>query len=284
MTAKAQDTKLTIVDSLSNEPISYASASFVETNSGTYTNDYGVLNVDSTHNSVLISHVGYYSRKLERPFKDGKVKLRPQMYSLDEIIVKPGKKKTEETGFINFKSYLSYSGFSGDELAVYFPNRFNETKCLKELIIGFGGNKHIKEYMGIDFVSVFKINFYSQKENSSEPDTSILIKELVFTSRIIKSTTRINISEYNLRLPNSGLFVSIEWVGIESEKTKELITDYEGRTEPFVSTTFEKTNALVFERNKFSNDNWSLVDKNHKLSIALKKDIFFTPRISIVVN
>jgi len=284
MIINAQDAKLTVVDSLSNEPISYASASFIETNSGTYTNEKGVLNIDSTHNSVLISHVGYYSRKLGRPFKNGAVKLRPQTYFLNEIIVKPGKKKTEETGYISFRSHLIINGFSGDEIAVYFPDRFDDIKFLKELKICFDVFKPIKKFMGIDFVSVFKINLYSKKANSSEPDTSLLIKELVFTSDKIKPTTRIDISNYNIRFPEDGIFVSIEWVGIEAEKTKELITDYKGRTEPFVSTTFEKTDAIVFKRNKFSDNNWSLVDKNNELSIALKKDNFYTPRINIVLN
>jgi len=280
----AQKVTIVVVDSLTREPISYASASFIETNSGTYTNDYGVLNVDSTHNFVLISHVGYYSKKLERPFGDDTIKLRPQIYSLVKIIVKPGKKKTEEIGYIHHKSDFVHNGFSGDELAVYFPNRFDNTKSLKELSICFDINRHIKEYLGIDFVSVFKINFYSKKENSSEPDTSLLIKELVLTSNIIKPATRIDISNYNIRLPKNGLFVSVEWVGIESEKTKELITDYKGRTEPFVSTTFEKTDAIVFERNKFSSNKWTLIDKNNILCIALKKNNFFTPRISITLR
>ena len=281
--SQSQEVKITIIDSLSNEPIAYASVCFIDTRTGTYTNENGIFNIDRSNHSILVSHLGYRPRTFMQPAKDATIKLQPETYFLSEITVTPGKKKTEEIGYIKFKSKLTKTGFSGDELAVYFPNRYSTDKNIQEIKIGFNTSSSIKKSLGVNFVSIFKINLYSKNESSSAPDSSLLVKDMVFTSKTIKSVTRIDVSEYNLRLPANGAFISIEWVGIESETTKEIITNYKKRTEPFLTTTFENTNTLVYERNKFSDNKWTLIDKNNKWSTVLKEDNYYTPRISITI-
>lgn len=278
---KSQDIKIIILDSLSNKPVSYASVCFMDKKSGTYANENGIFFTHKINQTIQISHIGYYSQIIKLPVKDNTVKLQPQTYFLNEITVRPGKKKIDEIGYYKFKSYFNINGFSGDELAVYFANSFNSEKTINQIIIGVNTDRRIKDALGVNFVSVFRVNFYSTKENSTEPDSMILKKDMLFTSEILEHKTKIDISEYHLKFPVNGIFVSIEWVGIESENTKELITDSKERMEPFVSTTFEKTNTVVYERNKFSDNKWKLVDKNHKYSIALKEDNFFTPKISL---
>lgn len=281
---KSQEIKITILDSLSNNPISYASVYFMDEKTGTYANENGIFFTHNINQTLQISHIGYYSQIIKLSVKDNTVKLQPQTYSLNEITVKPGKKKIDEIGYYKFKSYFNTNGFSGDELAVYFSNSFNSEKTINQIIIGVNTDRRIKNALGVNFVSVFRVNFYSTKENSKEPDRMILKKDMLFTSEILEHKTKIDISEYHLKFPINGIFVSIEWVGIESENTKELITDSKERVEPFVSATFEKTNTVVYERNKFRDNNWKLVDKNHKYCIALKEDNFFTPKISLSLN
>ena len=280
---KSQEVKITIIDSLSNEPIPYASVCFIDTKTGTYTNENGTFSTDRSNHSILVSHLGYRPRTFMQPTKDAIIKLQPEPYFLSEITVTPGKRKTEEIGYIKYKSNFFIPGLSGDELAVYFPNRHNTDKSIQEIKIRFNTSSLIKKSLEIDFLSVFKVNIYSKIESSSEPDSSLLVKDMVFTSKIIKPVTRIDVSEYNLKLPANGAFISIEWVGIESETTKEIITNYKNRTEPFISTTFENTNTLVYERNKFSDNKWTLIDKINKFNTLLKEDNYYTPRISLTI-
>lgn len=280
----AQKTTITVIDSLTREPIPYASVCFIELKSGTYTNDYGSFKLDSANNSCYISHIGYLPRMVRHSISVDTIKLQPETYSLDEVKVSPKKNKGEEVGFTNYKSQFFCSGFSGSEIAVYIPNNSGQTKYIKEVKICFGTQQRIKEFMGINFVSVFKINFYSKKTDTFIPDSSLLSKDLVYTSKIIKPNTILDLSDQYIRLPKEGAFLSIEWVGIESETTKEIITNYTEHIEPFLSTTFEDTGAKVYERKKFKDLNWKLVDKNNIFSLALKKDNYFTPRVSVSVQ
>lgn len=281
LSIKSQDIKIIVVDSLSNKPISYSIVYYKVEKTGTYSNENGVFYTDKLSHIIEVSHIGYYSRIIKLPISNDTVKMQPQPYILNEIIVKPSKRKVEITGYYRFRSFFTITGFSGDELAVYLPNNSDENKLIKEIIIGFSTKNYIKNYLGIDFVSIFRINLYSKKENSTEPDSLLIKNDLVFTSEIIKPETIVNVSKYNIPMPKDGIFVSIEWVGIESKETKKLITDFKDRTEPFVTSTFDKTDAFVYERNKFKDINWKLVDKNSKISFALKKDNFYTPRISL---
>jgi hypothetical protein len=278
---KSQDIKIIVVDSLSNKPISYATAYFKDSGTGTYTNENGVFYYDKLDHIIQVSHIGYYTRIIRLPIKSDTVKIKPQSYILNEITVKPIKRKVEIRGYYSFRSFFTISGFSGDELAVYLPNNSDGNKLIKEIIIGFSTKKYIKNSLGIDFTSIFRINLYSKKENSTEPDSLLIKNDLVFTSDIIKPETIINVLKYNIPIPKDGIFISIEWIGIESKDTKKLITDYKDRTEPFVTSTFDKTDAIVYERNKFKNTKWKLLDKNNKVSQALNKDNFYTPRISL---
>lgn len=280
----SQESKITIVDSTSNKPISYATIHYLENRSGTYTNVEGVFLTDIINSPIRISHVGYYSRTIKLPIKDDIIRLEPQTYFLNEITIKPVKNKSIEIGYYKFKRDFTVTGISGNELAVYFLNNSGEEKQIEELIIGFSTKDYIKSSLGINFVSIFRINFYSKKENSSEPDSLILKNDLLFTSDIVKPKTVFDLSKFNLTIPSDGIFVSIEWVGIESKDTKSLKTDYTGRTEPFISTTFDKTDAIVYERNKFKEPNWKLIDKNNKFSFVLKRDNYYTPRISLLLN
>jgi hypothetical protein len=277
----SQDTKLTVVDSLSGEPIAYANISLSE-NSGTYTNENGVFFL--AHKSPIhISHVGYKTKTIKSPINNPVIKLIPQEYFLDEILISP-KNKCIQIGYLKHKSKFIITGFSGDEIAVLFHNQLGAEKKINALKIGFSSKKIIKKYFDIDFVSVFRINFYSNNKNSKEPGKLIYVKNMEFTSDIIKKKeTIIDLSDQNLYLPIEGIFISIEWIGIQSNYSKKLITNYKERVEPFLSTTFEKTNATVFERNRFSNKKWQLIDKNNKYSIMLKENNFYTPRISLSV-
>lgn len=278
---KSQDFKVIIVDSLSNKPISYAIVYNSIDKTGNYSNEDGSFYINKLNQSFLISHIGYHSKTFNLSIKKDTVKLEPITYLLNEIIVKPVNSKIIEIGYYKFKSFFTITGFIGDEVAVYFPCESKKSNLIKNLIIGFSTKSYIKNSLGIDFISIFRINFYSTIENSVEPDILILKKDLVFTSDIIKNKTIIDLSEQNLIMPSDGIFVSIEWVGIESKETKKLITNYSERIEPFITTTFDKTNAIVYERNKIKNTEWKLIDKNNKFSIMLKKNNFYTPRISL---
>src|SRR5674476_187277 len=116
---KSQDFKIILIDSLSGKPISYATVCFLEEKSGTYTNENGIFYPTKLGQQMQISHIGYYPRKLNLLVRKDTIKLQPLTYILKEITIKPNEKNAEEIGYYDSKSYFTFTGFSGDELAVY---------------------------------------------------------------------------------------------------------------------------------------------------------------------
>lgn len=272
----SQNIKITLIDSISSEPIPYTIITF-ENKAGTYSNSNGEFTILGNEGIIEIVHIGYIMKVIKTPSKDTILKLQPKIYQLQEIVINQQASKTN-FGFNNRKTELTYSGLSGDEIAVYIPNETGNYSRIRDAIIIFDTRKIIKKDLEINFTSVFKLNFYSVKDNAIEPGLCILKKDIILTSKDIKKKSTIDISQYDIIIPKNGIFASIEWVGILSN-VGELKTDYRDRTEPFLSTTFEKTNTKIFIRNKFKGLKWELLDKNNSYSQLLKKDNFFTPCI-----
>jgi hypothetical protein len=279
----SQSVTLRVIDSVSELPVSYATVYFASDNTGTYTNQDGIFKSDKSNRKTQISHIAYETKTFMLPRFDSTIMLRPRAQLIDEITITPQEVKYETTGYFDYKSDFSKTGFSGDELAVFISNPYHSEKKIKNLIIGFDTRQLVKKDLGVDFVSVFRINLYTKYEDSPEPGKLILTQnDLIFNSDILKRKTKIDLSGFDLKFYEEGIFIAIEWIGIENGETKELITDYKGLTEPFVSNTYKETDALVYERNKFKDMRWTVIDKNSKYSIAFKLDTYFTPRFSVV--
>ena len=276
----SQNLAITVIDSITKNPIPYTNILFND-GTGTYSNYQGIFFIKKDINTFKISNIAYFDKKAKVPLKDTIISLRPHNYEIQEIIVKPLLKKIN-LGYNKYKSEFTYSGLSGDEIAVFIPNNTEHACQIQDLFIVFDTRKVVKKGLGIDFTSVFKLNFYSSKDY--KPDTLLLKKEIIVkTNTIHTKKYAIDLSKYEILMPYNGIFVSIEWVGILSP-TNELRTDYKNRTEPFVSTTFKQTNSKVYARNKFKSMKWNLVDKNNRFSKLLKKENYYTPCIGVSVK
>lgn len=92
----AQITKVrgTVKDSETNEPIPFANVSFKNSTIGTITNTDGEYFLESRtyYDSLIISFVGYKPQTLfikKNQFQQVHIKLEPDVYKIDEIVVKP---------------------------------------------------------------------------------------------------------------------------------------------------------------------------------------------------
>ena len=94
--SSAQITKVrgTVKDSETNEPIPFANVSFKNSTIGTITNTDGEYFLESRtyYDSLIISFVGYKPQTLfikKNQFQQVHIKLEPDVYKIDEIVVKP---------------------------------------------------------------------------------------------------------------------------------------------------------------------------------------------------
>ncbi|MDR1984522.1 MAG: hypothetical protein LBQ28_06845 [Prevotellaceae bacterium] len=224
--------------------------------------------------------------------------LSPKVYEISEANVLPTKKKRKpvELGYAREKSTYSLGFHSGEEISVYIPlnNEENSYQLIKQVIFKEGTSMSRKlNIMKINYTSVFKINFYGVTENK-EPSELLNSVDIVFTSDILKSKTKLDVSKYNICMPENGVFVSIEMIGKTNKKTEEITTDISESILPYISASYEINNSIVFEKRKFSKEygyNWKKVDKNNEIikniktiDKNLKEDAFYTPLISIVLE
>jgi hypothetical protein len=143
-----------------------------------------------------------------------------------------------------------------------------------------------------NYLSIFKINFYRATENK-EIGELINTEDIVFTSDVLQNKTKLDVSKYNIYMPDNGIFVAVEFVGKLNPKTDELIINISEHILPSVHTSWKIKNSIVYEKRKFRNlgNNWQKVDKNNeiiksakKLNKDLKEDEYYTPLFSIVLE
>ncbi|MDR1552831.1 MAG: hypothetical protein LBS69_05145 [Prevotellaceae bacterium] len=270
---------------------------FSDTAGGTYSNGKGYFYIPVNIKQIEISSIGYNTKKMTLNKKIDTIFLSPKIYEISETKVIPAKKKRKsvELGYAEENSDFGMSYLSGDELAVYIScdNIENSYRKIKQFI--FKGEKYLVKKLNLDkrdFISVFKINFYRAIENKEIGDL-INTEDIVFTSEVLKSKTKLDVSKYNIYMPENGIFVAVEWIGkINTETTQIIKASINDRLEPNIRMSWKIPNTIVYEKRRFVNSNtWQRVDKNNRmvkdiksLDKSLDESSYYTPLISIVLE
>jgi hypothetical protein len=110
---------------------------------------------------------------------------------------------------------------------------------------------------------------------------------------VLKQKTKLDVSNYDIYMPENGIFVAIEWVGKINPETGEIIKNLREPLLPAIKIAFNIDNTDVYEKRKFarSNNDWQRVDKNNRmvkdiksLDKSLDESSYYTPLISIVLE
>ncbi|MDR1984523.1 MAG: hypothetical protein LBQ28_06850 [Prevotellaceae bacterium] len=302
------DRKIFVADSITKTPIEYASIVFVDVEGGTYSNDKGVFYTPNNIQKIEISSIGYNTKSIILQKNIDTIFLSPQVYEISEVKILPSSKKKRklvELGYASEKSTHVIGTFiSGREIAVYIPldTESNTFRLIKQVIIiggieyqsiKIGGKKYIVRKQK-DYTNIFKIKFYQVTENKEIGDI-INTEDIVLSCNVLKSKTVLDVSKYNVYMPENGIFVAMEFVGKINNETGEIITDSKKNIFPsVVRVSWEIENSISYEKLKFKKnygDNWQKVDKNYEevkmiktSNKNLKEDAFYTPLFSIVLE
>jgi hypothetical protein len=214
--------KRLVVNFDTREAIPFASIYIKNQEKGTSSDLEGsfILTIDS-HDTLMISSVGY--KTLELPFQMIKdtIKMEEDIQQLGEIVIRP---KREKSGWFSKKNVLGNvgnayftinvwygSGGNPGQLARFFEykNQYQYTPYIKRITFSTGSS--VKE-------AVFSVKLY-------EADTNGLPGKLI-NSKIIKGTAKnryhkasINLEDQFLKFPKRGLFVAIEFINIEKNRS-----------------------------------------------------------------
>lgn len=206
-----------VKDSLSGKPISFVNISIEGENTGTTSEEDGsfVINSTTSKKFLIFSAIGFEKKKIKA---DGAtvVWLKPKEYQLKEVVIS-GRKGKKETEIGRVLGGVYQSNENGVRIDVkFFPYlaAYKRTKYLKRISIET--DSRIEN-------SVMKIHFYGV-DSQGFPADDLLIKDFIVSVKKGTRTSVFDISEFNLTMPKTGLFVGFEKLFIEKNKIEKTIT------------------------------------------------------------
>lgn len=242
---------------------------------GTYANEKGIATLDLKKNfdRINISHLSYYSKTIDRHSNVASViHLEEKTQELAEVIISNKPSKPTWIGAELSKKNAFISAQRGMEISTLI--RGNESLSGKKITQLKFEIKRRKEF----YAAVLKIHFYDatttlpgQLINATQDITVIIDAKT-------KGTITVDLEEYSIYLPNEGVFVGIEWLGLVDADHNLLQND----TNNDCSLGFNRVekNNLTLIRNKFSNGDWH----PFKFYGFENDDAFVVPALSLEVE
>lgn len=208
-----------VIDYESGKPVPYANVAIVEVKNGTMSDykGYFELTIDSTDlkGTLNVSCLNYKNLTVKLAvlsmYENNKIIIKPLIYNIPEVIVKS--KNSQNKIVLNKikKSEISESFFFVQPriFARYFPcnKECGGFTNIKYLNIGFAGSKQNENYK-------VRIRIFANDVKSNKPTEDILYQNLIITSKL--GVNKVDISEYNIKMPSEGIFVAVEWLKIEA--------------------------------------------------------------------
>jgi hypothetical protein len=200
-----------IIDDLTKKPVPYANIYYPISSIGTSSDENGYFKIQdltaemSNFDSLAISCVGYQARKINiksiNENHNFKIYLKPQPIELAELIIKPRKKIKEQIKIGNVGFSKHGHMLIGSKKAIYFKAGQPNAK-----LMGIS----VKPRETCDSAALL-LSFYSVKENGT-PDRLITKDRIVFDDFKNKEWNRIDLSNYNIIIPESEFYVVLEAV------------------------------------------------------------------------
>ncbi len=175
-----------IIDSLTNQPIAYASIGMNGTNNGTITNTNGefIIKAKNTSVKIKIFAIGYKTAEFEiNPLENSILKLSPTTFSLKEVLVNPVdfekifKKASEK---LRLQNFFAYHGKAFYRLLTKNDDDYSEMiESFYDAYVGNSGIKYWEPEHGR-----YALNKEFQKKNYAVSlDFSILTRYLDILNR-----------------------------------------------------------------------------------------------------
>ena len=229
---EAQTELIFVCDSTTQEPISFAT--IAGETSGFYSHVDGSFPRELlTEEEYRVSCVGYYPQTFRTGSVGDTLFLAQSQVQLGEAVVK-GEYEAYEIGYHNLETADIYFGNATLIFATRLESSNLRKERIEEVIIPF---KHLRR--GDKFtVSIFSV------DSNETPGELILSKEVEYDKR--DDLARINIANYNLVMPEKGVFVAISEVEARNDGRLRL-------HKPLVQATTETSvrKTVLFSRNSW---------------------------------
>lgn len=215
--------KVQFLDSETIEPIAFATVVFGD-GLGGYTNENGEFTFDKKQ-SFSVSMLGYKTLYVSETEFKNTIKLQSEPILIDEVIIlnKKGKQKiVRQKPQFGVKSWFySANPVIGSEIAVLIPNEKKSNTFLSKISIPVIKQpyKNIEINVDNNIYTTIRIRFYSNDKN--QPDFLFFDEKIIVN--IHNSNEKffeLNLDKYLISLPQNGLFVGLEFLGIADNNQK----------------------------------------------------------------
>lgn len=269
-----------IKDIQTKAPVSYATVSFGNGN-GLFADDEGTFiftkKLYPDIDTLFVSALGYEDLKIAASNLASTILMVPKVDELNEVVIrtKIDKKFKEETlkPYLDDDYYHCWLPTIESEIAVFFPNEDEQLKVISE--VHFPITLESKDWEKRkksnaekqSFSTLFKAKFYANTNGFPG-------KELLYETIVFKATEKggdvynLDVSEYDIFMPENGFFVSIQVLGytdklgklLPNKKYKEIKTGGEivkipTNFRPLLPFTDEIPDNRTYIKRVFVNDN-----------------------------
>lgn len=195
-------------------PLAYVNIWVENENNGTTSDANGDFTIleKNTEKVLVFSALGFETKKVKIS-EVGQVLLQQKTVHLQEIVI-AAKKQSKTITVGDYKkggiNHFFSSGKNPWIVARYFPFDAKKvaTPYIKELTIMTDSE--------VDQVK-FLLHFYEVTADGS-PGNDLTKENRVVTAKKGKENTTVKLSDYDLRIPENGIFVAVEWLIIEENK------------------------------------------------------------------
>jgi len=262
-----------------NKPLEFVNIWNKDLSAGATTNSEGKFFVEKAteKDTLVLSLAGYETRKLS--VKDDQIiKLKKKEKQSNQVVGNPENKKTHTIG----KSIRQNLFFSPGNLpwiyAKYFKNDGSDSSIvfLSKVEIFIRSNVANASFK----LRIFKANL------DGTPGEDLLIEPLVVHPVRDNRKNTINLLEYKIKMPEAGVFVGIEWLLTDNNRTKltvfykgdEPIADYRYAPD-LVCNQVDETNSYRYVAGEWKKNNEFI----KKTELDEKKPII-EPAINLILS
>ena len=268
-----------VKDSLSGQPIPYVNISVENENIGSTSEENGEFKLPNLakDKTLIFSALGFETKKVKASLAS-EVILNPIDYQLDEVtVIRSFGTKQREIG--KSESAILQAFDNGPRIDTkFFPYQtaYKKTKYIQKAVIK---TDNVLEK------ATFKIHFYSVDEKGF-PSEELIRKAFFITVKKGTTTTTLDLTKYQLKMPKNGIFVGVEKLIIDSNKLEKVVTNANSKTTEIKTTyyplvLYNRVNRDFFYT--FSGGKWNRIDKQQNLDSSGRMMIY-EPAIHLILT
>ncbi|VXC41831.1 conserved hypothetical protein [Flavobacterium sp. 9AF] len=301
--------KIKIIDFDSKQPIPFVTVILDDYN-GVYSDENGEIDRSFLiTEKISLTCMGYDNLEISvKDILDNKIFLKQNTTLLNEVVLtnKENKFKTKKFDEIKHNDFMEgHMLIIGGEISCFIDNSFSKENVQIRNIripvvtktISFSKEDENKRQLvkKLEFTSKFKLSFYNN-DNGRPGEPIYVQKNIIFNLSQEKNVFVVNLIDYDIYLPNNGLFVGITNLGPVDEHDKFIqsepfeMKEINGKkikivkpTKPFFPVIKEVKRINTFYKFSFDNEGkWESFYKNgkkkeaevHNIGIGYELDVY----------